>query len=306
MTPRTPHDPEAATLGAELPSGSSLTRADHTADNLLGMLRRHYVPDESRPAGVFATEIQAPGPVGRRADAVWLGCAAATGNVLVGHEVKVSRQDLLAELDDLTKSDPWQKYCDRWYLVVPHESLIQGLEIPESWGVLLPPSGRRTRSMTVWRPAPRLAPLEQALALRVIAARQLWMIRDLTIRAELRDREVERLQSELDRVRALVPRSGPDPDRDMVARIVRKLGGASADGEIGSWCGGSVSVEDVIAALRDLKGINARHNHATLAVKSVRASLMAAQATVTRALAEFDANGANRDPGSRSGQRPRG
>ncbi len=134
-----------------------------TEHSMVEMLRRHYVPDATKTAGVFAPEIQAPGPVQRRADLIWLGCTAAAGNRLVGHEVKVTRADVLSELADLTKSDPWQRYCDQWWLVIPHLSLIEGLELPESWGVVLPPSGRRTRSVTVHRKAPLLGPVEDMI-----------------------------------------------------------------------------------------------------------------------------------------------
>jgi hypothetical protein len=109
------------------------------ASAMIAMLRRHYIPDETRPSGIFAPEIQAPGSSGRRADLIWLGCTAAAGDELIGHEIKISRADLLNELADLSKSHSWQRYCDRWWLVVPHEALIHGLELPPSWGVMLPP-----------------------------------------------------------------------------------------------------------------------------------------------------------------------
>lgn len=275
------------TLGIVLPpkpppATARATRA--TASEMTSVLYRHYVPDESRPAGVFLSEIQAPGPVGRRADVVWLGCTAATGDVLIGHEIKVTRQDLLTELADLSKSDPWQKYCDRWYLVVPDVSLIKGLDLPESWGVMLPPSGRRTRSMTIHRPAPVLQPREQAPALRTIAARQLWTIRD---NQNLKDRqvsEIEDLRAANQKLRDQVPRGIPDKNRDIVTRIVRELGG-TAGGEIGDW-GGTVSVEDVVAVLKDLRAIHGRRADAVRALEYTRSNLATAQATIRRALSE--------------------
>lgn len=116
------------------------------------MLRRHYLP-EGRPAsGILATEIGAPDSA-RRGDAIW---APLTGNGtdIVGHEVKVSRSDVLTELADPMKCEAWAQFCTRWWLVVSDPALVDGLDIPETWGIMAPPSGRRTRSMTVLRPAP--------------------------------------------------------------------------------------------------------------------------------------------------------
>lgn len=144
-----------------------------TAADLLAGLRRHYIPDARFPGGVFAPEIAAPDSQ-RRADLIWLGVTAATGREIVGHEVKVTRQDLAAELADPAKAAAWQQYCDRWWLVVPDPALLHGHTIPDTWGVLTPPRGRRTRPMTVHRPAPRLSPAPQEPALRTITAWLHW------------------------------------------------------------------------------------------------------------------------------------
>lgn len=167
----------------------------HTERSMLDLLRRHYVADDRHPAWLFAPAIQAPGQTLRKADLMCLGVTAATGGLLVGHEIKVSRADVMVELADLTKCDPWMRYCDEWWLVVPDAALLDGLQIPEPWGILTPPSGRRTRSMTVTRQAVRLRPSEQAPALRTIAAWQHWRLRDLNaahldVKARL-DRQAE-------------------------------------------------------------------------------------------------------------------
>jgi hypothetical protein len=267
--------------------------ASTTATAMIHMLRRHYLPDETRPAGVFAPDIQAPGPVQRRADLIWLGCTAAAGSHLVGHEVKVTRQDLLAELGDLTKSDPWQRYCDRWWLVVPDLSLIRGLEIPESWGVMLPPSGRRTRSMSVHRPAPPLRPLEQAPALRTLTAWQHWKLRDAYNRVEALRKQCEQLNHANAQLRLTGPPQHPNPERDVVARIVRELGGADGfDAEaVGRWPR-AVKVEDVVAVLRDLGDAYRRRDGATRALKNTEHHLEFALKQITQVLGEIQARGA--------------
>lgn len=257
-----------------------------TAAAVLGMLRRHYLPDESRPAGIFAPEIQAPGSTRRKADLIWLGCAAATGKQLVGHEIKVTRSDVLAELADLTKSDPWQRYCDRWYLVVPHLALIKGLDLPETWGLLTLPSGRRTRSMTMHRQAPPLQPLEQAPALRTVAAWLHWQLRDARNQAADRQRRLDRA---LDDVRQLQLSAAPrthNPTREVVEQTIAALGGAHgyAD-EVGDWRR-SVKVGDVVAALRDLGTVYKRRDEVLRTLDGALEQLESLGARVARVLAD--------------------
>jgi hypothetical protein len=277
-------------LGIDLTPEPAPTADKPTSQMMLAMLRRHYLPDETRPAGVFAPEIQAPGPVQRRADLIWLGCVAASGNHLVGHEVKVSRADVLSELADLTKSDPWQRYCDAWYLVVPHLSLIKGLDLPESWGVMLPPSGRRTRSMTIHRPAPALHPMEQGPALKTLAAWQHWKLRDARARIEALDKQCERLDHANNQLRLETMTQHPSSERDVVAKIVRELGGVWAGEEIGNWMS-RVNVEDVVAALKDLGALHGRRDEAQRALDSARTGLGTYQRAIGMALEKINREG---------------
>jgi len=142
-----------------------------TSHDVLTMLRRHYSPESKPPAGVLYPEVGSP--CGRRrADAIWAPLVSSAGIGLVGHEIKVTRSDVLTELADPAKADPWQRFCTRWWLTVSDPALVDGLTLPESWGVLAPPSGRRTRTMTVLHPAPLLKPMEPAVAWRRLLARQ--------------------------------------------------------------------------------------------------------------------------------------
>ncbi len=269
-----------------IPPGPAVGPPSATAGYLLGLLRRHYLPDEARPAGIFAPEIQAPGPTLRKADLVWLGCTAAAGSQLVGHEIKVSRADVLAELADLTKSDPWQRYCDRWWLVIPHTSLITGLELPDSWGVLTPPGGRRTRSMTVYRPAPQLTPAEQAPALRTLAAWLHWKLRDTRNRVDALDKQCTRLDHANHQLRLESPTAHPSPERDVIARIVRDLGGQWNGDQIGTWAQ-HVEVDDVVAALTELGAIYRRRDDAKRALDDYRRGLKADYDRIGRLLGEI-------------------
>lgn len=139
---------------------------------MVQMLRRHYLP-EGRPAGgVFAPEIMSPD--GRRkADLIWQSVTKAGEYRLVGHEVKVSRSDVIAEIQDPTKAEAWMQFCDQWWLVVSDPEMLKGLDIPETWGIMAPPSGRLKRSMTVVKPAAVLKPIHQADGLRRLVSWQL-------------------------------------------------------------------------------------------------------------------------------------
>lgn len=140
--------------------------------DLVKMLRGHYGGTPSKPsAGYFATEIEAPDST-RRIDGVWLPLHAAQRGQIIGHEIKVSRADVMAELADPMKSHAWSKFCNRWWLVIPDLVLVRGLEIPEHWGIMTPPDGRRSsRLMHVARPAPALQPQDQHLAYAQLLAR---------------------------------------------------------------------------------------------------------------------------------------
>ncbi|PRY35311.1 hypothetical protein [Umezawaea tangerina] len=224
-----------------------------TARDVIEMLRRHYLPEGRPPGGIFAPEIGAPGNSGRRADLIWQGCTAAGGHELIGHEVKVTRQDLLAELADPAKSDPWQKYCHRWYLVVPDAHLLDGLELPHTWGVLTPPSGRRTRTMTVHIPAPALKPDEQAPALKTLATWLHWKRDSEQRNHRLIQDEARRLREVNERLqRESTYKARPRrKDEEIIARIIAELGGTVDGDQIGSWTT-TVHIDDVVAALRDL------------------------------------------------------
>jgi hypothetical protein len=198
-----------------------------SAVDVLAMLRRHYLP-EGRPAGgLFAPEIGSPNGT-RRADLIWLpttvtGGASRWGPALVGHEVKVSRADVLTELSDPTKADPWMRYCTAWWLVVADPALVAGLDVPPTWGVMAPPSGRRTRSMTVLRPAPELHPAEQTPAVARLLAWEMGRAERAASSLENDLRWKTRRVAELeDEVRLLRLSGAGKPGRDFeeVAAIV--------------------------------------------------------------------------------------
>lgn len=226
-----------------------------TSRDMIEMLRRHYLPEGKPPAGIFAAEIQAP-LSDRRADLIWQGVTAAGGSELIGHEVKVSRADLLAELADLTKSDPWHRFCDRWYLVIPHLSLTEGLEIPPTWGILTPPSGRRTRSCTIARPAPKLNPYPKAPALLTLATWLHWRHHNAAEGRRAAEADAEQARESAAHWQRQVPAGDrhKSPQQEVVEQIVRELGGVRYGTGIGEW-GTEIQPSDIVAALKDLGSI---------------------------------------------------
>jgi hypothetical protein len=141
-----------------------VTNDSLTAKDMVGLLRSHYIPEGRPEGGIFAPGIGSPD--GHRvADAIWQSTTRSGGLLLVGHEIKVSRADVAVELADPSKAEAWMQYCDKWWLTVSDPDLVEGFDIPDSWGIMSPPSGRRKRSMTIIKEAPALKPVNKEPAL---------------------------------------------------------------------------------------------------------------------------------------------
>lgn len=230
-----------------------------TAADVLALLRRYYLPEGRTPAGLFLPEIASPDGR-RRADLIWVptSIVGASSGPVVGHEIKVSRADVVAELADPSKPDPWLQYCHRWWLVVADPRLVDGLDIPDLWGVMAPPSGRRTRSMTVLRTAPRLRP--SADMAPVVTRLAVYTANRLNGEVSALRADRDALARDLDRLRATVSDlqqrrdAGDDPRARRVAAILASLDhGVRSSG----WWVRDVSDEDVAAALVDLARVRA-------------------------------------------------
>jgi len=120
-----------------------------TTESLLAVLRVHYIrdaPPGATAGGVFVAEVGVNGEWGAssRCDALYAGFTSASGRILIGHEIKVSRSDWLAELRKVGKADTWADACHAWHVVVPDEAVVKREELPEGWGLMLPPKrGKR-------------------------------------------------------------------------------------------------------------------------------------------------------------------
>ena len=236
-------------IEAQTPSTTPTTSSD-----VLDLLRRHYLP-EGRPAGgLFAPEIQSPDGR-RRADLIWVptSMAGRRADNIVGHEIKVSRSDVITELNDPTKADSWAQFCTRWWLVVTDPALIEGLPIPEMWGVMAPPSGRRTRSMTIVRNAPRLTPTGDMA--EVVTRLTAYMVNRVETRVGEAEREVVWRQKTIERLNAQIADMRLNGEFGSVSPHAKRLQGilsavADRTRKVGWWVQESDD-EAVIDALVD-------------------------------------------------------
>ncbi|WP_146008984.1 hypothetical protein [Zhihengliuella halotolerans] len=118
---------------------------------LLKALRAHYIePGADTPGGTFVGEVGVNGKFGAssRCDALYAGFTSASGRILIGHELKVSRADWRHELDQLDKADWWADNCHAWYVVAPSTDIVPPEELPAGWGLMVPNS-RAKRRMTI-------------------------------------------------------------------------------------------------------------------------------------------------------------
>jgi hypothetical protein len=105
------------------------------------------------PAWVVVEELgnSTGGNVSRHADAVAIGLWPSRGYEIHGYELKASRGDVQKELNDPSKADAVGKFCDYWWLVVEDLKIIDGLVIPDAWGILYP----KNKVLRVHRKAPK-------------------------------------------------------------------------------------------------------------------------------------------------------
>jgi hypothetical protein len=92
----------------------------------------------------------------RWADAMAMNLWPSRGLTVIGFEIKVSRADWLREVRAPAKVEQGiYKYCDHWYVLVNDKKIVQGAELPDTWG-LMAPYGKGLRA---YIEAPRLKPV---------------------------------------------------------------------------------------------------------------------------------------------------
>lgn len=150
-----------------------MTTPKLTTGEVMQRLKRHYIkPGAPLPGGIFLPEVGWNGGGVRFCDAIYVGFTSTSGRILVGHEVKTSRADWVRELEQTDKADQWADQCHAWYLVVSDPAIVQGDELPPSWGLMAP--GTSKTRMTVLTKAERkpLSHTPSWQAVRSIMARQ--------------------------------------------------------------------------------------------------------------------------------------
>ena len=171
-------------------------------DDLRAALRRHYEPPPSKPhGGALVTELTSPNGT-RRIAAIWAPLTPTERGTLVGHELKVSRSDVVQELRDPMKADGWEPYCSRWWLVIPGTDIIDGLDIPDRWGIMCAPKGANRRRFDVHRPAPALNPTQDvAVGVATVLASTMWRVSVAEHDLRLADDRAKGYQDEATRLR---------------------------------------------------------------------------------------------------------
>ena len=107
-----------------------------TASEMVKLLRAKYDPQ----AYVLLTEVGNSTGFGcrRHCDALVMSLWPSRGLEIIGIEVKVRRSDWLKELSLPEKAEEISRYCDRWYLAVGDENIVQEGELPKNWGLMVP------------------------------------------------------------------------------------------------------------------------------------------------------------------------
>lgn len=122
------------------------------AEILAALAKRFAAPEFA-----FLTQVRSRTGYGgdiRTADAMAMCLYPSRGLELHGLEIKVSRSDWLREKKAPEKAEEIARYCDRWWLVVGDEAIVQPGELPPAWGLMAP----RGKGLVAKVEAPALSP----------------------------------------------------------------------------------------------------------------------------------------------------
>lgn len=134
---------------------------------MLDLVRKRHAGD----GWLVFTELgNRPGYASRYADAFALGVWASTKYETHLYEEKRAREDLKKELKDPTKMEGVGKYARYRWLVVSEEKIMEGLAIPDVWGILAPTTRGGQRLLKVLRKAPKLdaQPIDAMFAVAMV------------------------------------------------------------------------------------------------------------------------------------------
>lgn len=119
----------------------------------------------------------------RAADAIAVSLWPSRGLEVHGLEVKTARSDFLRELRDASKSEPIQRYCDRWWIVAGDASVAKVEELPVTWGLLVLRKGK----LYAVKPAPKLdaAPLDRGFVVAMLKRASEDVVQKSVVEAEI-------------------------------------------------------------------------------------------------------------------------
>lgn len=132
-------------------------KVSKTEAEMLSLLRRKYTQDSGNgPAFAFVSHVRndAGFNASRTIDAMAMSLWPSRGLCLYAFEIKCSRSDWLNEMRNPAKAEAFIPFVDYFYLVVADREIVQGGELPITWG-LLAPHGPGLRVVTE---APKLEP----------------------------------------------------------------------------------------------------------------------------------------------------
>lgn len=185
---------------------------------LLELLHAHFIRPEDRlseagAGAVFLTEVTAPAGR-RRADAVHVGLwrNRGAGEIDVC-ELKTARSDWRRELNNPAKAEEWWAHSTRFWVVAPSTAVVQPDEVPEGWGLMVPPKrGRRFR--VIVKPEVREPRLTIDLLLTLIKNTE--TVRTNQLRRQHREMETKHYR-QIQEVRKERPAADPDTVRKAAA-----------------------------------------------------------------------------------------
>ena len=121
----------------------------------------------------------------RTADAIAFSLWPSRGLELEGFEMKSSRSDWLREKDAPEKADEIAKFCDRWWLVIADEKIVQDGELPPTWGLLV----YKKDKLVCRKQAPKLdpKPMERGFIASLFRNIQATSVPKVEINAKIED-----------------------------------------------------------------------------------------------------------------------
>lgn len=223
-----------------------------TASDLVARLRRHYLPPQPLPGGMFAAEVGLNGQTAvRRCDAVYVGFTASSGRGMVGHEIKVSRGDWLAELRQPHKADFWADACHSFYVVAPSVEVVKPTEVPHGWGLMVV-NPRTTTRLDVVVKADR-KPDHQPPWLAIRSVMSSWDVQRRNQEAQARATVKDDVRRELEQEQAGRAKRGLDGEAGHLQGILTEL--RRQQRTVGYPQ--SPTDEEVVAALLDATAVRA-------------------------------------------------